>query len=207
MNNPIIPILVRMRPIITTLCGSTRFPEAFALVNMHLTLLGRVVLNVGMLGHADQPQGSRFLCSDGDESTPEKKRLDELHFRKIDQSDGIFVINPGGYLGTSTMREIDYAMARGKTIEWLFDPALEGTVYPTPLDRLFEKDKLPTGPASGVMAGSSTGAASASGPTPSAESPMASPELSETHLNRGAAYATPSELVFLNFPKAGPRHG
>jgi len=111
------------RPIITTLCGSSRFPEAFALANMHLSLTGRIVIGLGCYGHADQPTGARHLTSDGDETTPEKQHLDQLHFRKIDISDGIFVVNPGGYVGASTRREIAYAQSLGKTVEWLFAPA------------------------------------------------------------------------------------
>ncbi|MEH3055462.1 MAG: hypothetical protein PGN13_16195 [Patulibacter minatonensis] len=111
------------RPIVTTLCGSTRFPEAFALANMHLSMQGRIVIGLGLMGHADEPRGARFLTSDGDESTPEKQGLDRLHFAKIDLSDGIFVVNPGGYVGSSTRREIAHAEATGKTVEWLFPPA------------------------------------------------------------------------------------
>lgn len=111
------------RPIVTTLCGSTRFPDAFALANMHLSLQGRIVIGLGMLGHADEPRGARFLTSDADESTPEKQGLDQLHFRKIDLSDGIYVVNVGGYVGSSTKREIAYAEAHGKTVEWMFAPA------------------------------------------------------------------------------------
>ena len=108
------------RAIVTTLCGSSRFPDAFALANMHLSLMGRIVIGLTCYGHADLPTGARFLTSDGDESTPEKQRLDQLHFRKIDMSDGIFVVNPGGYVGSSTKREIAYAQSLGKTVEWLF---------------------------------------------------------------------------------------
>lgn len=108
------------RPIVTTLCGSTRFPEAHALANMHLSLMGRVVIPLGMLGHADEPRGARFLTSDGDESTPEKQGLDQLHYRKIDLSDGIYVVNVGGYVGSSTKREIEYAREHGKSVEWMF---------------------------------------------------------------------------------------
>jgi hypothetical protein len=109
-----------MKPVVTTLCGSTRFPDAFALANMHLSLQGRIVIGLGMFGHADEPRGALFLTSDGDESTPEKRGLDELHFRKIDLSDGIYVVNVGGYVGASTQREIDYAQQHGKTVEWMF---------------------------------------------------------------------------------------
>lgn len=108
------------RPIITTLCGSARFPEAFAIANLHLSLQGRIVIGLGGFGHADEPRGARFLTSDGDETKPEKQGLDELHFRKIDASDGIYVVNVGGYVGSSTRREIAYASAQGKTVEWMF---------------------------------------------------------------------------------------
>ncbi len=107
-------------PTVTTLCGSTRFSEAHALANMHLSLAGRIVIPLGMLGHTDVPEGAKFLTSDGDESTPEKRGLDRLHFRKIDVSDGVYVINVGGYVGSSTRREIEYARNRGKTVEWMF---------------------------------------------------------------------------------------
>lgn len=115
------------KPTVTTLCGSTRFHEAFAIANMHLSLQGRIVIGLGMSGHTDVPQGARFLTSDGDETTPEKQALDQLHFRKIDLSDGIFVINVGGYIGSSTQREIQYAINTGKTIEWLFPDVERGT--------------------------------------------------------------------------------
>lgn len=111
------------RPIVTTLCGSSRFPDAFALANMHLSLMGRIVIGLTCYGHADQPAGARFLTSDGNESAPEKQLLDQLHFRKIDLSDGIFVVNPGGYVGLSTRREIEYARSQGKTVEWMFPQA------------------------------------------------------------------------------------
>ena len=36
--------------------------------------------------------------------------------------EGIFVINKGGYIGTSTRSEIEYALATGKTVEYLETP-------------------------------------------------------------------------------------
>jgi hypothetical protein len=105
-----------------TLCGSSRFPQAFHLVNAHLSLQGHVVISLGLFGHADEPVGAQFLTSDGDETTAEKVALDQLHFRKIDLSDAIFVVNVGGYIGSSTKREIAYAESRGKAVEWLFPP-------------------------------------------------------------------------------------
>ncbi|RWP64899.1 hypothetical protein [Mesorhizobium sp.] len=114
------------KPKVITLCGSSRFPTAFHIVNAHLSMLGHVVISLGLYGHADQPAGARFLTSDGNEQTTEKRNLDQLHFRKIDVSDGIFVINVGGYIGSSTRREIEYARSQGKSVEWLFPPAEAG---------------------------------------------------------------------------------
>ena len=94
---------------IITLCGSTRFKEEYEKANRDLTLAGNIVISVGLFGHAD-----KFPL------TPEQKAgLDEIHLRKIDLSDEVFVVNPGGYIGNSTMREINYAVLHGKTVRYL----------------------------------------------------------------------------------------
>lgn len=111
-------------PRVYTLCGSTRFPDAFTLATMHLSAMGHIVIGLGMFGHADEPRGARFLAADGDETTSRKQALDTLHFRKIDLSDAIFVINVGGYVGSSTRREIAYAHSTGKAVEWMFPDAI-----------------------------------------------------------------------------------
>lgn len=36
-------------------------------------------------------------------------RLQQLHFQKIEDSDFIFVVNPGGYIGEGTRAEIEFA--------------------------------------------------------------------------------------------------
>jgi len=45
--------------------------------------------------------------------------LDEMHKRKIDLSDEIFVINKNGYIGSSTSSEIEYATKLGKKVNYL----------------------------------------------------------------------------------------
>ena len=93
---------------VITLCGSTKFKEDYERINRQLTLLGNIVISVGFFGHS------------GDYFTDEQKvMLDELHKRKIDISDAIFVINKGGYIGKSTESEIAYAKAHGKEILYL----------------------------------------------------------------------------------------
>ena len=48
-----------------------------------------------------------------------KDVLDELHFRKIDLCDEVFVINRDGYIGESTRNEIEYAQKLGKPVKYL----------------------------------------------------------------------------------------
>jgi hypothetical protein len=95
---------------VITLCGSTRFKDAFLEQQQQLTLKGNIVLSVGMFGHS----GDDALWT---EDT--KAMLDDMHKRKIDMADEIFVINVGGYIGSSTRSEIEYAQKTGKPVRYL----------------------------------------------------------------------------------------
>lgn len=105
---------------VVTLCGSTRFKDQFMEAQKRLTLEGRIVISVGLFGHA----GDREVWENMDEDTltATKIMLDDMHKRKIDMADGIYVINVGGYIGDSTRSEIAYAAEKGKTIEYLVTP-------------------------------------------------------------------------------------
>ena len=95
---------------IVTLCGSTRFKEQFLEAQKRLTLEGCIVISVGLFGHS----------GDDDVWKPGvKEMLDDMHLRKIDLADEVFVINVGGYIGESTRREIAYAEKTGKTVKYL----------------------------------------------------------------------------------------
>jgi hypothetical protein len=48
-----------------------------------------------------------------------KEMLDDMHLRKIDMADEIFVINVGGYIGESTNREIAYAEKTSKKVNYM----------------------------------------------------------------------------------------
>ena len=99
---------------VITLCGSTRFRKAFEEANKQLTLAGYIVISVGLYGHA----GDEEVWEGMDEGTltRTKEMLDEMHKRKIDMADAIFVINQDGYIGSSTASEIAYAYRHGKKI-------------------------------------------------------------------------------------------
>ena len=95
---------------VITLCGSTRFKDQFLETQKRLTLSGNIVISVGLFGHS----GDDEVWTEGT-----KEMLDDMHKRKIDMADGIYVINVGGYIGERTRSEIEYARSRGKTIEYL----------------------------------------------------------------------------------------
>lgn len=106
----------RNYPVIT-LCGSTRFKNEFMEVQKRLTLEGNIVISVGLYGHS----GDAEVWENMDEGTltKTKEMLDDMHKRKIDMADEIFVINVGGYIGDSTRSEIEYAEAHGKKVNYL----------------------------------------------------------------------------------------
>lgn len=102
---------------VITLCGSTRFKNEFMEVQKRLTLEGNIVISVGLFGHS----GDNEVWENMDEGTltRTKEMLDDMHKRKIDMADEIFVINVGGYIGSSTQSEIEYAKANGKPVRYL----------------------------------------------------------------------------------------
>lgn len=102
---------------VITLCGSTRFKDAFIETQKKLTLAGNIVISVGLFGHT----GDDEVWDGMDEGSlsETKKMLDDMHKRKIDMADEIFVINVGGYIGPSTRSEIEYASATGKRVRYL----------------------------------------------------------------------------------------
>lgn len=97
------------RPRIVCLCGSSRFRAEHDAANRELTMAGYIVLGLGSFSHSDG-----HAVTDA-----EKAALDKLHFAKIDIADEVFVINPGGYIGTSTANEIAYATKTGKPVRYL----------------------------------------------------------------------------------------
>ena len=99
-------------PHIVCLCGSTRFMDVFFVAGWKFTLEGKIVLSVGVCNHAEH-HGAEAI---GPEVAD---RLDELHLRKIDLADSVFVLNVGGYIGESTAKEIVYAEKKGKPIGYL----------------------------------------------------------------------------------------
>jgi len=95
-------------PEIVTLCGSTKFKEQFLEIQKKLSLEGKIVISVGLFGHADNES----------EAWKNKETLDRVYLKKMDLADSIYVIDVGGYVGESTRREIEYAQSHNKKIKF-----------------------------------------------------------------------------------------
>ncbi|MFG1623782.1 hypothetical protein [Kribbella sp. NPDC049227] len=104
------------RPEIVCICGSTRFVDEMRAANRDLTFAGVIVVAPGVFRPAEDHEADELLTNE------QKTALDALHLRKIDLADRVLVVNPGGYIGESTSREIAYAQATGKPISFT-DPS------------------------------------------------------------------------------------
>ncbi len=103
-------------PTVVCLCGSTKFYNEYVQANYDITMQGKIVLSVGFFHHALAEAHGETVGI-----TPAQKGfLDELHKRKIDLADEVYVINVGGYIGDSTRSEIDYARVLHKPITYLY---------------------------------------------------------------------------------------
>lgn len=81
-----------------------RFVEEMRAANRDLTLAGAIVVAPGETG--------RLITDE------QRIALGALHLRKIDLADRVLVVNPGGYVGEATSREIAHARATGKPISF-----------------------------------------------------------------------------------------
>lgn len=100
------------RPEIVCICGSVRFLDEMRAANRDLTLAGAIVVAPGVVPGAEDQEAHEPITIE------QKTALGDLHLRKIDLADRVLVVNPGGYIGESTSREIAYARATGTPISF-----------------------------------------------------------------------------------------
>ena len=101
---------------VVTVCGSTKFKDEILAEVARLTMEGKLVISLGVFGHTDMPDVD---WEDGDL----KRMLDNLHLQKIALAHEVRVVNPGGYIGTSTRREIEFAYALGLPVTYTEEPS------------------------------------------------------------------------------------
>lgn len=95
---------------IVTLCGSLKFQKEMMRVAEKMALEGYCVLT------------PVYPVSKNLDITEEQLvKLKETHFKRIELSDDVLVINVNNYIGDSTNLEIEYAKELGKEIMYYTD--------------------------------------------------------------------------------------
>lgn len=106
-------------PWIICLCGSTKFYREFQEYNFKFTMEGYIVLSVGFYPHHENEFVNKIHGETVEVTEEQKIELDELHKRKIDLADEVFIINKGGYIGESTRSEINYTLNSKKILTYM----------------------------------------------------------------------------------------
>ena len=95
---------------VITLCGSLRFKTEMMTVAEEMALEGYCILT------------PVYPVSENIERTEEQLiKLKKAHFKRIELSDAILVVNVNNYIGDSTKMEIEYAKKLGKEIKYYTD--------------------------------------------------------------------------------------
>ena len=86
-----------------TICGSMRYAEQMKEIAFNLErVYGYNIL--------------QCIYGDAELTVLEIVYIVEAHFRKIDLSDGIYIVDIDGYIGDAVKNEIDYAVKRNKEV-------------------------------------------------------------------------------------------
>ena len=95
---------------IITLCGSLKFQKEMMEIAEKVALEGNCILT------------PVYPALDNIERTEKQLvKLKEAHFKRIELSDAILVVNVNNYIGNNTNLEIDYAKKLGKRIIYYTD--------------------------------------------------------------------------------------
>lgn len=110
------------KPKVIVLCGSSRFVEVMAVCAWLLEKKEKAIsmgLHLLPIWYSSKPIPDHLAEHEG-----VAQAMDNLHLRKIDLADEIFVVNRGHYVGDSTRNEIDYAIKRGLPIRYYEDDCI-----------------------------------------------------------------------------------
>jgi len=117
---------------VIVLCGSPKFKDQLKFTQYSLTMCGNIVIPIGFWGYsAESPNTKSDLTSlnswlDSKATAMEAERqqrknemLADMHLRKVDMADELFVINIPGCVDTTAQNIIEYALSIGKPITYL----------------------------------------------------------------------------------------
>ena len=107
------------KPEVICICGSTRFADIHAVVRWEFEREGKICLMINYLPEWYAKEQGWSGNDHFGEQAGLKEMLDELHFRKIDMADRVFIVNVDGYIGESTRNEIEYALKQGNPVEYI----------------------------------------------------------------------------------------
>ena len=91
---------------VVTICGSMRFKDKMMEVAKELEIKNKYIV-------------IQCVYTTDKFSEEEQQILADLHYKKIEISDAIYVVNVNGYIGNSTSKEIEQAKKLGKEIMYL----------------------------------------------------------------------------------------
>lgn len=117
INRTALPREGEKRPKIICICGSSRFCADIAVIKWEFEKQGNIAVGLHLL-----PNSYTFLKDHVAEAQGVAEILDELHLRKIDLADEVFIANVNGYIGERTAIEIEYAKEKGKPIKYFESP-------------------------------------------------------------------------------------
>ena len=93
---------------VVTLCGSMRFQNEMMEIAEKLAREGECVLTPVYM-----------VMKDCEISEEEVKRLKLEQFKRIELANEVLAVNVDGYVGESTMAEIEFAERNGKRVRWM----------------------------------------------------------------------------------------
>ena len=92
---------------VITICGSMKFQKEMMITAEKLALEGNCILT------------PVYPVLNNEKTEEQLEELKNEHFKKIELSDAIFVVNKNQYIGESTKLEIEYAMKLKKELMYL----------------------------------------------------------------------------------------
>lgn len=124
-----------MKPKFITLCGSSQFVDIMAVCAW---LLEREEKAITMGLHLLPQWYAKDIPDHLAEYEGCAEEMDELHLRKIDISEEIFVVNYQFYTGLSTANEVEYARKHNKKVRWYTNDRI-GEMVDEIIERIREK--------------------------------------------------------------------
>lgn len=115
----------RKGPKVICLIGSTRFFDLYRKEYDRLSSEGNIVLGFSKLMPDELSRLIPSTLGQSREHPQPSEGAKQLHLRKIDLADEVVVVQSGGYIGTTTEEELEYARSQHKPIRIMNSPTID----------------------------------------------------------------------------------